>query len=122
MRVTWIRLIAILVAYILTYFLAVYFGYIYSLFTTSSLGGSFISSDAAQWVVGLPLALIFLITFLLHGFGGKLVWWWVIISLIPAILFEFFLDPFHVYIPALVGLIAWGLGTMANKTLIKLRT
>lgn len=120
MRTAKLRLLIIFASYALSYFLAVYFGYIYAIFTSDSLGGSFIPSDAAQWIVGLPLALIGFVIFLLHTVGGKNVWWWAGISLIPAILFEVFLDPFHIYIPALVGLIAWGLGTLANKTLTKL--
>lgn len=120
MKVIQTRLLLVVTSYILSYFLAWYFGYIYMVFSSSSLGGTFITPSVGQWLVGAPLALIVLITFLLNVIGGKNKWWWIIISLIPAILFEVFLDPFHVYIPALTGLIAWGLGTMAHKVLQKL--
>jgi|GEM_PF-1451283 len=117
MSLSTVRTVLIIFSYFFSYFLAVYFGYIYVLFTTESLGGSFIPADAAQWMVGLPLALVALVTFSLHGVSGKRKWWWIIISLTPAILFEVFIDPFHLYIPLLVGLVAWGLGTLANKAL-----
>ncbi len=75
---------------------------------------------ATEWFAGLPLAMIFLIVFSLNFAGGRNKWWWIIIPLLPAILFEIFIDPLHIYIPIILGLIAWGLGTMANKTLRKL--
>ncbi|OHB20250.1 MAG: hypothetical protein A2854_04535 [Parcubacteria group bacterium RIFCSPHIGHO2_01_FULL_56_18] len=119
MKLTISRLVSIMLAYVLAYFLAFYFGILYGYLSPGSLGGSFISTEAAEWIAGFPLASVFLIVFLLHLIGGRRVWWWIITPLIPIVVFEVVLDPLHIYVPIILGLIAWGLGIVANKTLRK---
>ena len=70
-----------------------------------------------MWMLSLY---IFFIVFLLIGFGSNHKLWWIGIALIPAILFEVLIDPLHIYFPIVLGLIAWGLGYLANKALWKL--
>ncbi len=107
-------------SYVLSYIVAPYFAYIYAMFSSDSLGGTFITPAAAEIIVGVPLGLIALLIFLLTGFGGNDRWWWIGVAVIPAVLFEILFDPFHIYFPIILGLIAWGLGYVANKTLWKL--
>ena len=114
------RFIAIVLSFTLSYFIAFYFGILYGLLSSGSLGGSFVSTEAAEWIAGFPLALIFLVTFSIHMIGGRKIWWWTVIPLLPVIIFEVVFDPFHIYFPIILGLIAWGLGTLAHKTLKKL--
>ena len=118
---TFIRLLVVVFSYLVTILSAVYFGMFYDYLAPGSSGGSFIGApNAWNWLIGYPLGLIFLLTLLVHSFGGKHVWWWNILALVPAILFELFLDLSHIYLPLLLGFIAWVLGTLVNKTLWKL--
>ena len=115
------RLAIIFLSYVAAMFLAMYFGALYDYLVPGSSGGSFIGTqDSWNWIIGYPLGLVFVLTFLSHSQGGKHVWWWNIIALAPAILFETMFDPLHIYFPIVVGLIAWGLGVITNKTLRKL--
>lgn len=108
-------------AYLLAYvFLARYFGSVYASYFPESISSSFVPSAIGAWVIGLPLAVIFTLVFLMHAVGGQRVWLWTIVALVPAILFEILFDILHLYIPIILGLIAWGLGSLAHKALIKL--
>jgi len=71
-------------------------------------------------LVWIAFLYIFFITMFLTVLGGRHQYWWIGIFLVPAILFELTIDPLHIFFPIILGLIAWGLGTMANKTLQKL--
>ena len=120
MNITTTRFLIVFFSYILSYFLSVYFGTLYGYLFPFTLSGGFIGDQSSlDSLFGLPLAVIFLLTLLMHSQGGKYVWWWIIIALLPAILFEVFLDPFHIYVPLILGLIAWSLGTMAHTFLKK---
>ena len=115
------RIALVILSYVFAYlFVARPFGNLYTSFFPESISSSFVPSAIGAWIVGLPLAIIFLITFLIHASGKKQAWWWTIIPLLPAVLFELALDILHLYIPIALGLIAWGLGIMANKILHKL--
>ena len=121
MKLITVRIFLVVFAYALAYFLAWYLGSVYSyLFPRSLGGGSIISVTAMEWIVGYPLAVIFTLTFLLNTLGHIKKWWWVIISLLPVIALELIYDPPHIYFPIILGLIAWGLGTLAHKILQKL--
>ena len=116
-----VRLLIVVFSYATSVLTAVYFGRVYDYLTPGSSGGSFIGTpDAWNWLVGYPLGTIFLLTLLMHTQGSKHVWWWNIITLTPMILFELLLDPLHIYLPVILGVVAWKLGNMANKALWKL--
>src|SRR3989344_2306959 len=106
----WIKLSAVVASYILSYLAAPYFAYVYAIFSSSTLGGTYITPAAAETIVGVPLGLIVLLVFLLTAIGGKNRWWWIGVAIAPAVLFELLLDPLHIYIPIILGVIAWGLG------------
>lgn len=121
MKISTVRLITIIVAYVLAYYVGIFFGMGYGLIFPKSLGGgSLIPLDATQWFRGIPLSLIFFVVFSLNFLGGRNKWWWVSVALVPAILFEVLIDPLHLYVPIILGVIAWWLGTMANKGLQKI--
>src|SRR3990167_2133336 len=116
-----VRMLLVVFSYLATIFSAVYFGALYNFLTPGFSGGTFIGAQSAwDWLIGYPLGLIFLLTFLLHAQGHKHVWWWVAIATSPAILFELWLDPLHIYFPIALALMGWGLGYLANKALWKL--
>ncbi|MDO8435507.1 MAG: hypothetical protein Q7S89_02385 [bacterium] len=120
MKVVLIWLLTIIAMYVLAYYVALYFGMAYGyLFPRSLGGGSLIPVAATEWIRGISLALIFLIVLSFNLLKGKKKWWWVAIATSPAILFELWLDPLHIYVPIILALIGWGLGTLANKTLLK---
>ena len=113
-----IRLLLVIVSYVLAYFLGAYLGILYTFLFPASVTGS-LPDAAANWLIGVPTALVVFIFFFLTLAGGKYKYWWIGISLIPAIWFYTMFDLLHIYFPIILGLIAWGLGTMANKMLQK---
>src|SRR3989344_5455454 len=121
MNVIVVRLLLVVSSCLATIWTATYFGIFYKYLFPYISGGSFIGSqDACNWIIGYPLGLVFLLTFLMHVQGEKNVWWWIGVALIPAVLFEVLFDPLHLYVPIALGLLGWGLGYLANKTLWKL--
>ncbi|OHB20247.1 MAG: hypothetical protein A2854_04520 [Parcubacteria group bacterium RIFCSPHIGHO2_01_FULL_56_18] len=117
-----IRLVAVVGAYLLAYYFAAIFGNIYSILLPNVVNGSgffFYSAFAEQWLAGLPLAALFFIALAQSVLGPRYLWWWIGLASIPTMLFQLAIDPLHIYFPIILGLIAWGLGTMANKMLQK---
>jgi len=119
MKSVTVQLSLVVVSYVLAYFLGAYFGSIYAFLFPASVTGS-LPDAAANWLIGAPTALVVFIFFFLISVGGKYKYWWMGVFLIPSIWFYVQFDLLHIYFPVLLGLIAWGLGTLANKTLKKL--
>lgn len=69
-------------------------------------------------LIWIMLIYTFVATLLLTTFGAH--FWWSGAALIPAFVFQVTIDPLNIYILIILALIAWLLGTVANKTLIKL--
>jgi hypothetical protein len=57
-----------------------------------------------------------LIVFLFTAFGDRKKYWWIGISLIPAVAVEL-LEYFHLYIPIILGLAGWLIGYGVSKLL-----
>ena len=111
----------VILSYVLAYYLSWYFGTLYISIFSDIIGGTgFFPGDVARSLVGMPAALIVLVVSCITTVGGKHKYWWIGVALIPAILFELLIDPLHIYFPIILGVIAWGLGTLANKALHKL--
>lgn len=119
MKITGVRLLLVTFAYTLAYFLGVYFGIFFALLFPTSITGS-LPDLVANWLIGAPAALVLFTVFFLVSTGGKYKNWWIVISIIPAVWFYLMFDPLHIYFPIILGLIAWGLGTFAHKTLTNL--
>ena len=119
MNLTVIRIALVILSYVLAYYLSWYFGSLYFSVFPSLLGGGFFPDDAAKSFMGISLALVALISLSITTVGGAHKYWWIGVALVPAILFEVVIDPLHLYFPIALGLIVWGLGKMANKTLRK---
>jgi hypothetical protein len=114
------RILGIALAYIAAAVVSTYFGVLYDFLFPYATGGSFIGdSDTLNWIIGFAPAVVFLLTFLLHLQGGKHIWAWNIVALVPVILFAALLDPQHIYFPLILGFIGWGFGTVAHNTLAK---
>ena len=112
------RLTLIVLSYVAALVVAYYFGFVYAYLFPNALAGGFIGDpDTLIWIAGYPLAIVFLLTFGIHALGGHHIWWWNVVPLAPAILFELVLDPLHLYLPIITGVVAWGLGILANKML-----
>lgn len=118
MKVVIVKSSLIILSYLIAVFTAVYFGLLYSYLFPYAIGGGFIGAPGTwEWIIGFPLSVIFILTFLTHSYSGKHVWLWNVIGAVPAILFEVTIDPLHIYFPIILGLIAWGLGTLTHKVL-----
>lgn len=108
-------------SYVLAIFVAGMFGLIYDQFPATTLNGGFIGSQGTwEWIIGYPLGVTFLLTLFIHTLEVKNKWRWNIIAVVPIVLFEIAIDPLHIYILIILALVAWLLGTIANKILLKL--
>lgn len=120
MKLALIRIVLVLLSYFLAILVAVYFGLLYAYLFPTAIGGTWIGAQNTWlWLIGYPLSVIFLLTFLMRLYGGKYAWAWVLVGASPAILFEIVFDPFRLYFPIMLTLIAWVLGVGGNKLLLK---
>ena len=116
---TFIKNILLLaVVCILSYFAAPYFGAWYDKFSPQ-YDDSFFSfpHSIVLFVAGIPVAYVFFISlvFTLFGFGDRKKW--LIGLLIPALLFWLSADKYHIYLPTIFCLIAYGSALVFRKLL-----
>ena len=107
------QIILISVAIILSYFTSDYFGNFYSFLFGS--GSSWIGSESSwDFIIGLPLSLIFFLTLISYiwVFKSKSSTLWLIS---PLLLWEGTVDIRHIYIPILLVIVAFGLATLFKK-------
>ena len=120
MTLTVTRLTLIVLSFVLAYYLSWLFGALYLSIFSDIIGGTgFFPADAARSLIGAAAALITLVIFSITTVGGRNMYWWIGIALIPAILFEALIDPLHIYFPIFLGLITWSLARIAHKALNK---
>ena len=114
-----ILLVAVL---ILSYFTANYFGTWYDKFSPQ-YGGSFFnfSKESALFVAGIPVAYVFFTIFIFGLFGFKEKKNWIITLLIPPALLWLLGDKQHIYIPIILGLIAYGFSKILRIGYLKVR-
>jgi len=72
---------------------------------------------AAAGLAGIPITYILLTTLLFAAFGGAKKYWWMGISLIPAVFVVFYLDWYHWYFWIAVGFLGWLVGFGIQKLL-----
>ncbi len=66
---------------------------------------------------GFVLCYIFILPLLFSSFGGKNRHVWLVIFLIPALVFEIYFDLIHIYFPLAVAFVGWLLGFLLEKGL-----
>jgi len=101
---------------VLSYFTANYFGSLYGYFSPpfddSMIG---LSKETLSFIDGAPFSYIFFTTLLFQSFGLGNRNKWTLWLLAPAILFFASGDLKHIYLPVILGLVAWGLATLLRK-------
>lgn len=112
----------LVVVLLLSYYTAPYFGSWYDKFSpqnSSSFLG--IGKEISLFIVGLPFAYVFFTIFLFGvlSFGSKKKW--IGILLIPPILFWLVLDSYHIYLPIILGIIAFVLAKLINLVISKFK-
>jgi|SRR3989344_228175 len=110
------NLVLLIVVLVLSYFTAEYFGYVYNTFSPLYDRSFFpISEEGLVVIAGIPFAYIFFTTLLFQsfGFGNRNKWTgWL---LVPPFLFFASGDLRHIYLPIILGLIAFGLARLIQK-------
>jgi len=113
------NILLLIVVFVLSYFTAPYFGAVYDNFIPGSLdAGAWIGTlEAWQSIIGFPFAYIFFTTLLFQslGFGNRNKW--TLWLLVPVLLFFASGDIQHIYLPIILGLIAFGLAWIIRKIL-----
>ncbi len=116
------NVVLLAVVLILSYFTTEYFGSLYNSFAPlhdrSLLGLS--TSDLISFV-GFPFSYIFFTTLLFQILGGASKNKWNIWLLVPALLFFGSGDIKHIYLPIILGLLAFALAKILNMIIVKLR-
>lgn len=97
---------------LLSYISSGYFGYFYKV----------ISRDHGTWInlsslVGIFIGYVFFLPLIFTIFGDAKKYWWIIILLIPVVLFEIYFDWHYqaIYIPIVLGILGWGIGFLISK-------
>jgi len=113
------KFLLFVVVLIFSYLSAGFWGALYSQLLNLPSGFSgFIVSDAVRNIInGIPSSYTFFLLLLFTAFGGEKKYRWILILLIPAMIFEITLDLSHIYFPVAVGLLGWGLGMLVSKFL-----
>lgn len=112
----------LVVILVLSYFTASYFGRVYDKFSPLH-DGSWIglSNEALAFIVGLPFAYTFftILFFQLFGFGNKKKW--TLWLLLPPFIFFGSGDLIHIYLPIIIGLIAFAIAKLVHFIISKLK-
>jgi hypothetical protein len=110
------RITLIIFALLIGYYIAVPIQALYCSKLATCTGGFFgFDFGILLWMM-FPYG--FVVTVLYAICGEK--YWWAGIVLLPVVVIEIIIDPLHIYIPIIFGLIGWLLGTLTNKALWKL--
>ncbi len=109
------NILLLVVAIALSYFTADYFGGWYDKFSPQYDNTLGVGKDMLKSLVGSPFAYIFFTTLLLQSFGFGNRNKWTLWLLAPALLFFASGDLKHIYLPIILGLIAFGLAFVARK-------
>ena len=116
------NIILIIIVLALAHFGATILGKLYIYFFPQIWGLFSLSKDAGEYFIGFPLTYIFFVPLLYTAFGGAKKYWWIGILLIPAILFELYVDFSHIYFPIALGIVGWLLGLAVLKIFPRLNS
>lgn len=70
-------------------------------------------------LIWMALIYVFLAPIFLAALGGKQKKWWIVGSIAPVLIFQVIIDVYHLYLPIIFALVAYGVGTLAHKALTK---
>lgn len=114
------NLLGLALVLLTSYFTASYFGSLYDYFAPQhdSLFGA--PKQMTSFVIGIPFAYVFFTIFIFGLFGFKEEKKWIIGLLIPVALLWLFADLTHIYLPIILGLIAFLLAWVIHKSYLKL--
>jgi hypothetical protein len=110
------NILLLLIALVLSYFAAHYFGFLYNKFSPGQLDGSWIGSRGSwQFIIGFPFAFIFFLVLIFCSFVPRNHKKWVGWLLAPAFIFYAAGDLIHIYLPVILALIALGIAIILRK-------
>ncbi|HEY4515744.1 MAG TPA: hypothetical protein VJH67_00975 [Candidatus Paceibacterota bacterium] len=114
------NIILLVVVLVLSYFTSEYFGKLYDYFSPLYDSSFFpIPKEGLITITGVPFAYVFflILLFKLFAWGNKKKWiGWL---LVPPLLFFGSGDIKHIYLPIILGLIAFYLGKLLQRLFIK---
>ena len=111
------NILLLIVTLVISYFSAGYFGFWYDRFSPQYDNTLGVGKALLESLVGVPFAYVFftILLFKLFGLGNRNKWiGWL---LIPPLLFFASGDIQHIYLPIILGLIAFGLAWVIRKIL-----
>lgn len=116
------NLILLIAVLILSYFTAPYFGAWYDKFSPQ-YSNSFLGTgkDLSLFVAGLPVAYVFFVSFIFEIFGSGNKKKWILWSLLPAALLWISIDLYYIYVPIILGVIAFLLAKLINLLISKFK-
>lgn len=116
------NILLLVIVLVLSYFTADYFGSWYDKFSPQ-YSNSFLGTgkDLSLFIAGIPFAYVFFVTFIFTLFGFRSRKKWLIWLLIPPLLLWLSADRYFIYLPVILGLIAFGLTVLINLLISKLR-
>lgn len=90
-------------------FMSLYFGQAYLKFfpVTRGIESFVVPIEVLNIIYGLPIAYLFFSSLIFMSFGDKNKYWWIGLSILPAVGFELYFDFRHFYLP--VAIVALGL-------------
>ena len=112
----------IIIALVLSKITASFFGSVYHQFVPLNDGSLLgLGNEALEFIAGFPFAYIFFTILLLKVFaeGNKKKWTGWLVA--PAALFFAMGDLKYIYLPIILGAIAWGLAKLVQKILVKIK-
>ena len=110
------NILLLVVALVLSYFTAEYFGTWYDKFFPQSDDSMFsLTKQELIFLAGIPFAYIFFTALLFQSFGFGNRNKWTLWLLAPALLFFASGDLKHIYLPIILALIALGLAVLLRK-------
>jgi hypothetical protein len=118
-----IKNILLLVAvFIISHYTASYFGLIYNYFSPQH-GSAFWGPDkfGAITFVGSFLAYVFLVPFIFEIFGAGKKRIWMLCLLLPLALFWISADRYYIYVPIVLGIIAFAFAKLINFIISKFK-
>lgn len=115
MRRNVLLLILVLVS---CFVLAPYLGTWYDRFSYQ-YGGWMLDKESAVFFAGLLVSYVFLIPFIFELLGTEKKRKWTVWLLVPPLLLWLSADIYYIYIPAILGLIGFGLAHLLRKIFVK---